>query len=437
MTRTIRSTRHLAPIFTLLLFALFGCATGPGVPAGNPGEVLKSDLQRAAAPSVPGADTLELVQGNSDFAFDLYQKVKGEEGNLFYSPFSISIALAMTYGGAKGRTAQQMADTLHFTLPRERLHPAFNGLDQALASRGRNARAADGEPFRLKVVNALWGQKDHPFLDSFLDLLALNYGAGMTLLDFVTDPEACRLRINQWVEEQTEGRIKDLIPQGNISAATRLVLTNAIYFNAAWKKPFEKANTLDRPFNRIDDSPVTVPTMNQTEYFGYVRQDGYQAVELPYDGNELSMVVVMPDQGQFGAFEGNFNAARAKAIVDGLQPANLALSLPKFSFTSKFTLAKQFKELGMKDAFTFGLADFSGMDGSHNLFISAIIHKAFVSVSEEGTEAAAATAVIMDFETSVPPTPKVVAFDRPFFFFIRDLQTGAILFIGRVLDPSA
>jgi len=399
------------------------------------GEVLKSDKERITSPDVSTSEQALLVEGNSAFAFELYKALKGEEGNLFYSPYSISVALAMTYAGARNETAEQIADTLQFILEQERLHPAFNWLDVELASRGEGAEGQDGEEFRLNIVNAIWGQKDYSFLSAFLDVLAENYGAGLRILDFITETEASRLAINQWVSDQTEGRIEDLIPQGAIDALTRLVLTNAIYFNAAWEYPFDEDMTADGPFYLLDGGQVTVPMMKQTESFGYTEGEGYQAVELLYDGGELSMVVLLPEAGQFEAFEEGLQAQQVCNIISGLQPTEVALTMPQFEFDSEFSLKDTLAGMGMPIAFSSG-ADFSGMTGNPELAISDVVHKAFVAVDEAGTEAAAATAVIMTL-TAVPEPPVEVTIDRPFIFLIRDIDTGAILFVGRVMNPGA
>ena len=403
------------------------------------GEVLKSDKERITSPDVSPSEQALLVEGNSAFAFELYQALREKEGNkednLFYSPYSISLALAMTYAGARGETAEQMADTLQFILEQDRLHPAFNWLDAELATRGEGAAGKDGEGFRLNIVNAIWGQKDYEFLPAFLDVLAENYGAGLRILDFIKETEKSRVTINDWVSDQTEGRIEDLIPPGAIDEWTRLVLTNAIYFNAAWKYPFDKHMTADGPFYLLDGGQVSVPMMKQTESFGYTEGEGYQAIELLYDGGELSMVILLPEAGQFEAFEEGLQAQQVCDIISGLQPTEVALTMPKFEFDSEFSLKDTLAEMGMPIAFSGG-ADFSGMTGNPELFISDVVHKAFVAVDEAGTEAAAATAVEMAL-TSVPPPPVEVTIDRPFIFLIRDIDTGAILFVGRVLNPAA
>ncbi|MBN1347463.1 MAG: serpin family protein [Phycisphaerae bacterium] len=400
--------------------------------------LVKSNKAREASPSVSQSDLDELVAGNTAFALDLYSAISDEGINLFCSPYSISIALAMTYAGARGQTEQQMADTLHFTLPQERLHPAFNALDLALASRGKGASGADGEGFRLNIANAIWGQKDYAFLEAYLDVLAVDYGAGMHVVDFVTAPEPARLTINKWVSDRTEGKIKDLIPQGVIDAMTRLVLTNAVYFNAAWKHPFEKSNTKDGTFNLLDGTPVTTSMMWQLEDHRYAAGEGYQAVELRYDGDELSMVILLPDAGNFTTFEGSLDGQKLATILAGLSFRPVNLTLPKFTYESEFSLGQTLSAMGMVDAFT-GAADLSGIDGIvGSLFIQEVIHKAFVAVDEAGTEAAAATAVIVGLTAAPDPTGAVeFKVDRPFIFLIRDIETGGIVFLGRVMSLGA
>jgi len=380
------------------------------------------------------ADVTTLVSGNSALAFDLYQALKDEEGNLFYSPYSISQALAMTYAGARGETAQQMADTLHFILSPDALHPAFNSLDIELSQRGEGAEGTDDEGFRLNIVNAIWGQDGYEFLSEFLDVLAENYGAGLRLLDFINTPEESRLTINNWVSDQTEGRIEDLIPQGLIDTLTRLVLTNAIYFNAAWQYPFNEDTTADGAFYLLDGGEVIVPMMSQTESFSYAEGDGYQAVELLYDGGELSMVILLTQAGHFEAFEEALGAQQVDGIMGRLEPGQVALTIPKFEFESDFSLKETLATMGMPVAFSRD-ANFSGMTGNHDLFIADVIHKAFVSVDEAGTEAAAATAVVMKL-TAVPEEPVEVTIDRPFIFLIRDIETDTILFVGRIFNPG-
>ena len=416
-----------------VLLALSGCSAFPGGRAEA--AEARSDKPRITSPDVSEADLEELARGNAGFALALYQAVRGNSGNLFYSPYSISVALAMTYAGARGETARQMAEVLRFTLPPERLHPAWNALDLELASRSQQVADEKEKRFSLHVANALWGQAGYRFLPDFLDLLAENYGAGMRLVDFGKDPEAAHQTINRWVSDQTKKRIQDLIPAGVVSPLTRLVLTNAIYFDAAWQHPFPKEATHDAPFTRLDGSRVQVPMMRKSAPFGCAKGEGYQAVELPYVGRQLAMVVLLPDAGEFAAFEGSLDAARLEGILEDLEGQEVALTLPKFRFETPLGLAKILADMGMPDAFSPGQADFSGMDGAKDLFIQDVLHKAFVAVDEAGTEAAAATAVVIGL-TAMPATPVEVTVDRPFLFLIRDRETGAILFLGRVLDPS-
>jgi len=398
-------------------------------------EVAQSGMQRVTSPDVAEPDLAELVAGNSAFAFDLYQAVRANQGNLLYSPYSISLALAMTYTGAEGETKQQMADTLSFTLPDDRLHPAFNALDLDLARRGEDRQGEVGLRFQLNIANTIWGQEGYAFLPEFLDVLAQNYGAGLRLLDFVSAPEESRLAINDWVSDQTEGKIPDLMPQGLIDELTRLVLTNAIYFNAAWAFPFKPQDTEDGPFHLLDGGEVTVPMMKQGHEFGYAEGEGYQAVSLPYGVGGVSMVLLVPEAGQFEAFESSLNAERVDAIVKGLERWGVTLSMPKFDFESSFDLGEALATMGMPDAFS-ELADFSGMTGTRELLISAVVHKAFISVDEEGTEAAAATAAVGGL-LSAPEGHAELTVDRPFVFLIRDYETGAVLFVGRVINPVA
>jgi len=338
----------------------------------------------------------------------------------------------MTYAGARGETEQQMGDTLHYTLPQDRLHPAFNGLDLELAGRAEGAEGQGGG-FKLNIANAIWGQTGYSFLPEFLDILAENYGAGLRVLDFVKAPDDSRVTINDWVSDETEDKIRDLLPEGSMTPATVLVLTNAIYFNAAWSHPFEEELTHDGPFYLLDGGQVIVPMMTQTKYFGYAEGAGYQAVELPYEGGKLSMVILLPDAGWFEEFTTELDAERAASMLKDIGAQDVHLTMPKFTYESQFRLKETLAAMGMPAAFS--TADFSGMDGTRELFIGDVIHKAYVSVDEAGTEAAAATAVVMP--TGAPAPPREVTVDRPFVFMIRDIETEAILFLGHVVNPSA
>ena len=393
---------------------------------------IRSDVERATDLAIPDSDLEALVGGNSAFAFDLYHAIGEQDGNLFYSPYSISVALAMAYAGAVGETERQMAEALRFRLPQDRLHPALNALDLELAS-----RSTDGEGVQLNIANAIWGQSGYQFTPDFLDVLALNYGAGLRPLNFVEAPEESRQTINGWVAERTEDRIKDLIPPRRITDLTRLVLTNAIYFNAAWLSPFEEGATREGTFHLLGGEVAQTPMMTQTAGFGYFQGAGYQAIDLPYKGKEMSMTVLVPDKGNFSDFEASLDAGSVNGILKNLRSGRLQLTMPLFEFESQVSLKDTLAAMGMPDAFNGGAADFSGMDGRRCaedpacLRITDVFHKSFVSVDEEGTEAAAATGVMVGV-TSLPPQ---VAIDRPFIFLIRDLETETILFVGRVVDP--
>lgn len=399
-----------------LLFAA-GCA-----PAAQEIALARSDRPRRAA-EAPQADREALVAGNAAFAFDLYRSLRSEVGNLFLSPYSVSSALAMVYAGARGETERQMAEVLHFDLPQERLHPAFNVLDQTLT--GGND---DPEAFQLHIANSVWGQTGHPFRSEYLDVLAENYGAGLRLVDFAGAGEPTRQAINRWVAEQTADRIKDLMPPGSVTADTRLVLANAIYFKARWETEFMPWG--ERDFTLADGVVVKTPFMTRRSVTRYLKGDGFEAVEIAYRGRRARMVLIVPAPGRFTAIESGLDAAQAQKILDGLEEIEVVLEMPKFSFESSFSLAEALAAMGMPDAFG-GAADFSGMDGSGGMFISRVEHKAFVEVNELGTEAAAATGAAMI--VSAPPV--ILNVDRPFLFLIQDLPTGTVLFVGRVVDP--
>jgi len=418
----------------LLVLVIGGSSMGACGPSPAEAGELRSDLEREVSPAVEPGDLDALVDGNTAFALDLYAALADRYDNLFYSPYSISLALAMTYAGARGETELEMAQTLHFDLSQARLHPAFNALDQELAKRGEPIELPDGEQegFQLNIANSIWGQVDYAFLDEFLDLLALNYGAGMRIVDFIQQTEQARQQINAWVSDETEGRIEDLIPEGVLDAATTLVLANAIYFNAAWMEPFDEAATMDGIFHLLDGGQVTVPMMNQSERMRYAEGDGYQVVERAYVGGQMAMDIILPDAGEFEAIEAAMDAAWLENVLASLEGQQVTLSMPRFEFESEVGLTEVLQAMGMPTAFGGG-ADFSGMDGTRSLFISSVLHKAFIEVNEEGSEAAASTAVIMR-KSNLAYRFRA---DHPFLFLIRDNKTGSILFLGRVVDPNA
>jgi serpin B len=416
--------------FLLLAPALAAPLAGCSSPSPAATEV-KSAKVRITAPVVDGSDQMTLATDDRHFAWDLYQAVRATPGvgNLAFSPASISIALAMAYGGARGATAAEMAATLHFSLPPERLHPAFDALDLAL-----EAPVSDGTAFRLSLANAIWGQQGLSLLPDFLDLLAENYGAGVHNVDFLRAPDDARMTINQWVSDQTDAKIPELLAPGSVDSGTELVLTNAVYFHADWLTPFA-AMSHDGAFQAPTGS-VQVPMLAGADGVmpGW-SGTGYQAVSVPYvdPRGGTSMVLIVPDPGTFDAFEAGLTFDALEAILAAKPSTSFVLSMPRFKLQTNLGLAKTLAAMGMKTAFS-GDADFSGIDGARDLFIQDVIHQAMVAVDEKGTEAAAATAVTFTGASVQVAAPLVV--DRPFIFAIRDDATGTILFLGRVVDPS-
>ncbi len=382
------------------------------------------------AEALNSTDTNAVVEGNTSFAFDLYKHLKDAEGNLFFSPYSISTALAMTYAGARGKTEKQMAGALHFTLDQKRLHPAFACLEAQF-------NAAQGNrDIELNVANALWVQKDYVFLKEFLDLTAKNYGAAPNHVDFKRACEAARKEINAWVEQKTKNKIKDLIKRGVLAPLTRLVLTNAVYFKGNWGSQFNKSHTKEGLFRPATGKSVKAPLMTQTQEFRYTESDSLQILELPYVGDDLSMIVLLPGKiDGLAQLEADLNPENLNAWMGLLRKREVVVFLPKFKMTSQLSLAETLASMGMPDAFGAN-ADFSGMDGTKTLYISDVIHKAFVDVNEEGTEAAAATAVVMRLTSALPTPLPVFRADHPFVFLIRDKHSGSILFLGRIVDPT-
>ena len=415
----------------------------PPAPGGECGHADASDClvasskRRVLDPGVSDADLEAAAGGNTAFALDLYQQLRVTSGNLFYSPFSLSEALAMTFAGARGETAAQMATALHFDLPGGRLHPAFDALDLALASRGKGAAGADGQGFRLTLANALWGQSGFNFEAPFLDTLAQSYGATMHVADFVGDTGGARTLINDWIAARTGDRIQDLLAPGSLTRQTRMVLTNAVYFNAAWETPFNPEATHRADFTRRDGSRVAVDTMSATQKLLYGEGADHAAVVLPYDGGELSMALILPPRGELDAFEATLTPARLTALLGGMSTHTVSITLPRFEIASSFSLADQLGRLGMPIPFT-DAADFTGIRRQGGLSLSAVVHKAFLDVNEAGTEAAAATGVLLEgYSLQIPPPPPAeIHLDHPFLLLIRDNATGTILFLGRIEDPS-
>jgi serpin B len=387
-------------------------------------ELVRSAKEYDTSPEVKPSEIESLVAGNTAFALDLCQSLRTETGNLFFSPHSISVAMAMVYAGAEDETERQMAKTFHFDLPQRRLHPAFNALGRQLADRG-------GKGLRLYVANGVWAQKGHPLLPEYLDALDVNYDAGVRLVDFAKESERSRRLINEWVKHKTQGKIADLVPPDLIHDETALVLANAVYFRGEWAQPFGADATRDGPFRLLDGKLVTAPMMRQEEDLRYARGNRCQAVELPYRGGGLAMVILLPPEGRFREFEQSLTADLLGDVLNDLEVTYVHLTLPKFKYEWGLRLKETLSAMGMPAAFGPG-ADFSGMDGKGHLWIDDVVHRATVSVDERGTEAAAGTISAMTYAVGA-----TVIVDHPFVFLIRDVKSGAIVFVGRVLDPTA
>jgi len=384
------------------------------------------------ARTAAAADTRSLVEGNTAFALQLYEKLHSQDGNLAFSPYSISSALAMTCAGARGETARQMEQVLHFDQTQTDLSPLMGQLDRAVkAAKGHN---------ELNIANSIWPQEKYPFRQDFLHLLKQDYGATVTPLDYVHNAEQARGTINRWVDVQTRHKINEIIGPGMLDDLTRMVLVNAIYFKGTWATPFPKNATQSDRFYPKPDTHIRVPFMHVSDTFRYGEDDQLQWISLPYKGDKLEMLILLPrDRDGLGQLENDLNTTNLSWWMSNMGVEQVDVALPKFKITSEFGLAGILRAMGMADAFNPTNADFSGMDGKTNwLYISAVLHKAYVDVYEKGTEAAAATAVTMVGASIAVPVrpPKQFLADHPFIFMIRDSTMGSILFLGRVIQPG-
>jgi serpin B len=396
----------------------------------------KHCLQLIMAASVTGSmvcadeeSLAELVSGNREFAAVLYKSLASPGGNLFFSPYSISTALAMTYAGAREETEVQMAEVMRFHFGSKIISPIFGELQRTLAQ-------AQGDGVELLVANSLWPDQTYDFEQDYLDLIEKHFASEVNLVDY-NEPEAVRAQINTWVEDMTREKIKDLIPAGALNPLTRMVLANAVYFKGKWQDEFKTESTADLPFNVEDGEPVNTPMMRGKFKTSYGVADGVQLLELPYIGKSMSMLLALPPAGtKLSDLDDKLSHNIFADWEQALAETEVIITIPKFKMTAEFSLSQALKRMGMTDAFDPGKADFSGMDGLiNNLFISEILHKAFVDVSEEGTEAAAATAIIMRTTSMRLDEPPEFTADRPFLFFIKDSATGSILFMGRYATP--
>jgi len=410
------TTRWMTVVAAALAIGVAGVAHGGGPTNDRSGP--SADAQSAQ------------VKGNTEFCFNLYAKLRDRDGNLFFSPYSMSTALAMTSAGARGPTADQMVSTLHLPPGGDRLHQAFGQLNQ------RVTRAGSARKNELAVANALWSQAGLRILPGFQRITRDLYGAGLQTVDFARAPEKARATINAWVEQQTQDRIKDLVPEGAIATDTRLVVTNAVYFKGAWRRAFSESRTRSEAFTLSSGRTVSVPMMSQDAVFPYFEGEAFQALALPYAGDELSMIAILPRNADgLAQLENTLTEARVADWLARMTERPVDVRFPRFKITAQFQLMPTLSDLGMPLAFSPGRADFSGIAASVPLYVSDVLHKAYVEVTEKGTEAAAATGAVMVLSSAQPPPSTVFRADHPFVFFIRDNQTGSILFAGRVADP--
>ena len=418
-----------------------GTDSHPDSPSGDAGhqpiaevKLLMSDTPRVVSPDLDATSGESFGHDNRAFAFDLYQQLAQPEQNLFFSPYGISVALAMTYAGARNTTETEIRTALHFSLPEPNLHAAFDATSRAIQGRSQQlAPESTGDGFELNIVNQAWGQLDYPFLDTYLDVLGAYYGSGLFGVDFAnSDP--VRQTINDWVAEQTNDRVKNLLPEGSITADVRLVLTNAIYFNASWLFKFDPAQTASGTFH-APAGDRTVSMMHQSVDASYTEGPNYQALELPYVSDAVRMLLILPAEGAFSEVAGGLGDTFFGQVRAALTTYSVVVTLPRFEFESEKPLKAPLSGLGMSGAFAPG-ADFSGIaGGAEPLWVSDVYHKAFVAVDEQGTEAAAATAVVAVTDESDGPSAQAT-FDRPFVFAIFDDPTGQILFLGQLADPG-
>ena len=405
------------------------------------GESSETDVQKSAKkrlePSDVDAETLRKLGGNiRSFGFDLYAELTASRAdeNLVYSPYNLSTVLAMIYAGADGETADQMKGALGFELAEPKLHRAVNALDRRVTATGKSA---ESEGDRVETANGLWAQKKMALRPAFLDTLATNYGAGVQNVDYRTSSESARQRINEWVAEKTNDKIRNLLPKGSIDRQTRLVLTAAIYFRGQWSTPFEAEQTDKADFANLSGETTRVDMMHnrQRQGYGFAKGKGFRAVELPYTSGEYSMVVLLPNEGKFGKVEGRLGGEMAGKLFEKFRPTPVDLRLPKFKVTGRFSGREALSGLGMARAFTPD-ADFSGISAEEELFVDDVLHKAYLSVDEKGTEAAAASAGTMSVTGMMPGEKEfeTVTVDRPFIVMIRHMPTDAVLFVGRVVN---
>ena len=439
-------------LLPLLPVALLACKAS-GSMGSDPSVAGSASLEAPQPASIPSVPTTEgdlqtAAKGDGAFAARLYARLDHQEGNLFFSPASIRMALAMTYAGARGETAREMASALSLEGDPAAVDKAMAATLQAYAQADAVSVPPDAPDWRrqeaetkrqtLHVVNRLWGQTGRMFLPEYKAELSTYYGAPLVPLDFQHDAESSRHTINEFIDQQTEHKIVDLLPPGSVASATRLVLTNAVYFKASWEEPFSEAGTQDGDFF-APGGTVRVKLMHEQHGLRWGETPDAQVLELPYASGKSTMVVVLPkDREGLGKLEATLSDSSLAAWTSALQPATVNVTVPRFKTTSSFDLVATLREMGVSHAFDCNAADFTGIDGTRELCISAVVHKAYVAVDEKGTEAAAATGVAMKVGAVMPEPQQIKDFraDHPFLFFVRDIKTGSALFMGRVVDPT-
>ena len=425
-----------------------GPAVAPSVSAFLPAETLpptpvptvgiglirevRADGSRATAQDTSGSTAQTVAAADAAFALRLYHELAARSDNLIYSPYSISTALSMTYGGAGGATAEQLAAVLGVGSDPAAWHAGRNDIGSFL-DRPPTDNSGSSTPLTIEAANALFGQDGFAFKPDYLDLLAGDYGAGLQAINFAADPEAARAAINRWVAVRTQNHIRQLLGPRTVDEMTRFVLVNAIYFKGSWAEPFKKSATKKATFHRLDGSAVQVSTMRGSVAGDYRRGDGWQAVDRNYVN--ATMTVILPDPGRFAAVERHLDAAFLAELAAKRRYTEIHLSLPRWSSASSLDLVDDLETLGIRDLFDSGRADLRGIADA-GFYVSQVVHQATISVDEAGTEAAAATAVVGDTTGGGPDGEVTVKVDRPFIYLIRDSNTGEILFAGRVLDPT-
>ena len=418
---TTRGTAVLLPMGFLLLCGFAGPGHANPVVAGR------------LAVAWPASESL--VQGNTEFALDLYRQLaSASEGtNLVVSPFSASVALAMALAGAEGTTRDEMIRTLHLPAAGEEIAGRFGDLLRSYAELDDTSRVA------LQIADRIWGQAGKPWPAPFLETLRTDYGAPLGELPFRSDPESSRKRINDWVEEATADRIQDLLGPGTITPNTRLVLTNAVYFLGRWQLPFNAHQTRQGQFHLTGGETADTELMHQTGEFLLAEWDGLQILELPYRDNRFALDLILPGETDgLARVDSSLTRAWLRARLDALAPKQVRVTLPRFRLESELSLRETLAGMGMPSAFDPSTADFSGMDGTRDLYISAVVQKAFIEVTERGAEAAAATGIVFGATSEMrePDPPAVFLADHPFLFLLRDRETGTILFAGRLTEPQ-